>query len=340
MTTRNKKSSSISPDQENIPPTGLPTTSRAPPQKNATQKQKRVTKKATPKSLQPTPKHAAQGKTKRQGYVPSSTDSDSDDEFVGPPKQTVLLDANSQEDGQESSDSDKNFEEGQVDRLAKILHDIKKNQQDTNNKVSVLANHIDNPEFSKHQWKKDGLKKQHDVAQSILYKQNMAISALETKKTKTAITYLKQGNLLLLERMKDQRMADSSEAGWETVNVYKTHPVADDAEDDRHIRKAEKIAKECLAAKAKKARGSNNHGQNFRRDYHQDSRKDYPRSDRYHYYRSSGSSHSQDQNQRSTYVPDNRRGPQRKASSNDLCFYCGLSGHWQDSCPTKHGKRQ
>ena len=236
MTTRNKKNSSISPDQENIPPTGLPTTSRASSQKNATQKHKRVTKKATPKSL-PTPKNAAQGKTKRQRYVPSSTDSDSDDEFVGPPKQTVLLDASSQEDGQVSSDSDKNFEEGQVDRLAKILHDIKKNQQDTNNKVSVLASHIDNPEFSKHQWKKDGLKKQHDVAQSILYKQNMAISALETKKTKTAITYLKQGNLLLLERMKDLRMADSSEAGWETVNVYKTHPVADDAEDDRRIRK-------------------------------------------------------------------------------------------------------
>ena len=349
MASRNKKPCTAT--SENIPPTD-----ENPPQDGSQTKVKKPKPKKTNfKTVKPPMAPARQAKRTHQ-LIASTTDSDSDGSMPPYRRPYNTPESSDCEEGEVTSDTQDNSDESQEEppqgvsssfKITKMLKEIKRNQLDTNSKVSELAQHIDNPETIKHQWKKEGLKIQHEIAHSVVHKTNLGISAMDSKKYRSARQYLIQGKNTLLERMKDLRIADSSEAGWETVNVYKTHPVADDAEDDRRIRKAERVAKERLAAKAKKGRQqprNNNQyeqrgNQNYRREFQQDTRDDYPKSDRYHYYKSNGSSGSQDQNQRSSYSQDNRRSNQRKPSSNDLCFYCGLTGHWQESCPSKYSRR-
>ena len=142
---------------------------------------------------------------------------------------------------------------------------------------------------------------------------------------------MSEGIQLLMDRMKDLRIADISEAGWETVNVYKSHPVAADSNDDKKLRKADKEAVERLAARRRNKRPSRSFcgGYGRGRGGHPYSRPVYQPG-----YRSYGSDRSQESSQRTTYVPERRR----RASSNDLCYFCGEKGHWADSCPSKGRK--
>ena len=67
------------------------------------------------------------------------------------------------------------------------------------------------------------------------------------------------------ERQKLIKLADRSECGWATVSAYVTDDLADSPEDERHISKAEKSAKEALNSKREKSRvksGSANYKSN------------------------------------------------------------------------------
>ena len=73
----------------------------------------------------------------------------------------------------------------------------------------------------------------------LLEKLSKAIDAQETVK---ATQLLDSSVLLLKERNRRIRIADSSDGGWLTVKRYESHAVALDLEDDRRIRAAEREA--------------------------------------------------------------------------------------------------
>ena len=286
MASRSKKVCTAG--SENPPSTEESTSQEAPPPKAKktsapkAKKQRVVSKKTNFKATKPSTSSVKQAKRTHQ-LVASTTDSVSDGSLPPYRRPYNTPESSDCEEGEVTSDTQDNSEESQEEphqsssgfKITKMLKEIKRNQLDTNTKVSELAQHIDNPESVKHQWKKEGLKMQHEIAHSVVHKTNFGIASIEAKKYHSAKQYMIQGKNTLLERMKDLRIADSSEAGWETVNVYKTHPVADDAEDDRRIRKAERVTKVRLAAKAKKGRQqprNNNQydqrgNQNFRREF-------------------------------------------------------------------------
>ena len=73
----------------------------------------------------------------------------------------------------------------------------------------------------------------------LLDKLSKAIDAQETVK---ATQLLDSSVLLLKERNRKIRIADSSDGGWSTVKHYESHAGALDLEDDRRIRAAEREA--------------------------------------------------------------------------------------------------
>ena len=88
-----------------------------------------------------------------------------------------------------------------------------------------------------YEWKKEGLKMQNEIGQSAIELLNLDLNNLD--QTQELVQAVKT---LLKQRCKEPRIADNSEAGWETVNGYNTHPVADDSDDAKRILKAEKLA--------------------------------------------------------------------------------------------------
>ena len=102
------------------------------------------------------------------------------------------------------------------------------------------------------------------------------------------------------------KLADSSEAGWAAVNEYEQISIADDSDDDKRMRKADKSAllkrkKRSSASRAKPARS-------------QVARPPYPT------FPTLGTS------RRGTFF---RSLPQRDS----VCFGCGLPGHFRNACP-------
>ena len=237
------------------------------------------------------------------------------------------------EQGELMDDSDSNGENVPDHELIQLVKNMKKEQGDLKRRINELTS---TQEKGKHEWKKEGLRKQDEIAQKVLHKLDMALNNLATSQYVQVRDLIVSAREVLRQRVKELRIADSSEAGWETVNVYRTHPVAEDSDDDRKIRKAEKLAKERLAVRTRKSRGNRRGGFN-RRPFNRNwgPRDDYNPQYRDPTYRGTGSGRSLDQGQRNTYYPNRRR-----PSSNTICFHCGQTGHWQDQCPQKGNNRE
>ena len=183
--------------------------------------------------------------------------------------------------------------------VKQLIATLQNTQNKLQSKLSDLSSQVEKDEDG-HTWKKEGLRKQHEIAEKIMARCKQAVNAIDGRDSKTARKYIQQSIDLLLHRIKELRIADSSDGGWETVNLYRSNPVADDSDDDKRIKKAEKLAKEKMALKSR--RGRNNRRGNYRRPfYRQDfNNRDFP-------YRSYGGGRSQDNAQRGVYVPDRRR---------------------------------
>ena len=175
-------------------------------------------------------------------------------------------------------------------------------------------------------WKKEGLRLQNDIAVSAVNKLDNALTALDLQHYNRVRYNINAAVAILKKRMKELRIADTSESGWETVNAYKANPIAEDSDDDKRLQRAEKVAKECVAAKTRKSKFGGR-GHFYRRGYWNCDDSD---NQRYFPYRNNGSGKSQDQQQRNGYVPNHRR-----RQNFNLCFYCGQTGHWQNECPNK-----
>ena len=174
-------------------------------------------------------------------------------------------------------------------------------------------------------WKKEGLRLQRNLAYSSVAKLTNAIAAMDLQNHERARENVKATIDIQMQRMKELKIADTSEAGWETVNAYKANPIAENSDDDKRLQRAEKVGKESMEAKAKKSRFGGGRGRFYRRPYwnnRDDSDRDFP-------YRNTGSMKSQDSQQKNGYTPNPRR------QNSNLCFFCGQLSHWQNECPNK-----
>ena len=148
-------------------------------------------------------------------------------------------------------------------------------------------------EVAPYVWKKEGLRLQNEIAASALSKLENALAAFELQHFNRVRVNINASASILCKRMKELRIADTSESGWETVNAYKANPIAGDSDDDKHLQREEKVAKERVAAKARKSK-FNGRGRFYRRPYwnrdNADNQHDFP-------YRNNGSGKSQDQQQ-------------------------------------------
>ena len=95
----------------------------------------------------------------------------------------------------------------------------------------------DAAEFS---FKKPGLKNQHKNRAAVLTAIEDAIESLNNDDVETAKSVLEQGKKDVLHRIKLLRIADRN--GWGVVKIYEQDPIAEDAEDERRIKKAIKQA--------------------------------------------------------------------------------------------------
>ena len=164
----------------------------------------------------------------------------------------------------DESGSDRQDEQ-QPRNVQMLIANLQNTQNKLKRKITELSSHVDKDEAG-HVWKKEGLRKQNDIAERVLAKCKQALAALDNRKQRKARGYVVAGVEVLVARIKELRIADSTEGGWETVNLYCTNPVANDSDDDRHIRKADKLAKERLAVKSK--RGRNRRFNSFRRPFY------------------------------------------------------------------------
>ena len=171
-------------------------------------------------------------------------------------------------------------------------------------------------------WKKEGLKKQYQIAGDVTLKLVLGISKLEDGEREKALCYLKQAKVMLKSRMKQLRIADKYEGGWETVSAYTTDPIASDSDDDKKLWRADKSALESIARRSKSRKPDGRGGK--RPSW---SNKD----DSPNRCKSLGGKKSTSSSQATAVIPRKRR----KADQSDLCFRCGNKGHWAHKCPEK-----
>ena len=66
---------------------------------------------------------------------------------------------------------------------------------------------------------------------------------------------LEEGEKLLAERQKRILLADKSEYGWNTVEEYNQHDLADDSDDEKRIYSNERRARAVMSSRKKKIKG-------------------------------------------------------------------------------------
>ena len=266
--------------------------------------------------------------------VSSSSENDSDHEYDNIHKDDSPNIGHHLEQGELIDVSESEDEVQPQDNVSKVMRSLQRQQLEIAAKLEEISDH-QSPEDSIYDWKKEGLKKQYSVLDRAAFKIKLGISSVDLQDSTRTKTLLKTALDILNDRKKELKIADTSEGWWETVNLYRSHPVAENSEDDRRIRRADKLAKERISAKQK--RGRNPPRGRFQcRSYHWQQRDDYPQHKEYPY-RPTSSARSQDFQQRNTYVPDRHN---KNTNTGSVCYFCGLQGHWQDACPQKGQNRR
>ena len=152
----------------------------------------------------------------------------------------------------------------------------------------------------------------------LLEKLSKAIDAQDTVK---ATQLLDSSVLLLKERNRKIRIADSSDGGWLTVKHYESHAVALDLEDDRRIRAAEREAiRDRNRTRLKRI-------QNAERLQNRNSAYSQPFGGRGQFQRGAFTT--------STFIRPQQHHPDTFNRGRGACRFCGSFGHWWRECPVR-----
>lgn len=198
--------------------------------------------------------------------------------------------------------------------LDKKLVDLKDDlREETRHTTDYVASKL--KETAELSFKYKGNQQQHKFNRGLADKVSEASSALERKNIPQVSACLTELAKHIKRRNKLIRLADKSPAGWDLVNEYLSDELASGSEDEKKIRKAEKSA---LTKRNNRQRARSTR--------------------RVHPYPSSST----------TTTPGPHRLPQsqfplqpsglfqrsnlRKAGPTDICFACGLQGHWRVDC--------
>ena len=179
-------------------------------------------------------------------------------------------------------------------------------------------------------WKYEGNKLQHNFNSDLLEDLQQVSWALQNSKIHYVDELVSGLKEKINKRNKLIKIADSSEAGWETVRQYETNPVASDSDDESKIFKAETRAIRKRKAKSKPQQKK--------------PRTSTESTDSMHTFRS--------HNQQSGF-PQSFLGPQSwftgapafhtigqqygnfggSFKPRGACFGCGSQSHWRNQCP-------
>ena len=168
-----------------------------------------------------------------------------------------------------------------------------------------------------------GNKLQFEFNSSLLDSINSASASLLEGNLTRVNQELENAKTLLSKRNKAIRFADKSPAGWTAVEEYESDELADDSEDEKKLRSAERRALSKLRAR-KQNRGTSQIRSKFSQE------PSYVAGS----YRSAGQPFRPQQ-----FPQQSFRGHQpfrsRQPQPSDKCFACGQFGHWANStfCP-------
>ena len=162
-----------------------------------------------------------------------------------------------------------------------------------------------------------GNKRQFDFNNEILdcaHACEKVMSLRDASKMRYVLAEMKQK---LSHRNKIIRMADSSVAGWGTVQEYELNDLAEDSDDDRRIRKAEERAINKQEKRARRTRAENVTAPSAHVPFNHDSFRSFGRG-----YQSGPS--------RGTMLGGRRFG-------DVVCHKCGGQGHFASGCAADFG---
>ncbi|XP_063956999.1 uncharacterized protein LOC135154540 isoform X2 [Lytechinus pictus] len=186
-------------------------------------------------------------------------------------------------------------------------HNILQAIQALQRKVDSASRKSAKPESSP-SFKSEGNKQQYDHAQKIFQCIDDALHSLQDIDIEAAKERLLEASALLTQRQKLIRLADRSPLGWATVKEYIADDLAENSDDEKRLRKAEKAAATKRAETAKKSKIQ----PPFRAP-------------------------------RSSVPPRIMPGTFRRfnpyRSETRICFQCGISGHVRPNCPALRAAR-
>ena len=104
-------------------------------------------------------------------------------------------------------------------------------------------------------FKSEGNRQQYNHVDSIITFIEAALTSLDLADITATKANLHEALIALKQRQKLIKVADRSSLGWATVKEYIADDLADDSDDEKRLRKAEKSAASKKADLAKKAKG-------------------------------------------------------------------------------------